>query len=117
MRHLRKGRKFHRKRGQRRSFVGGLAANLIMKEKISTTEARAKEIRGLVEKLVTIAKKQTLGAFRLLRARIRSKSAAEKLYYEIAPRYKERNGGYTRIVKTAKTRKRDSAAMAIIEFV
>lgn len=109
-------RKFHRKRGPRRSFLKGLAHNLIMKEKIETTVARAKEIRPMVEKLLTHAKKQQLASLRLLLSRL-PKDAAQKLYYEIAPKYKERNGGYLRIIKESATRKRDGASKAIIEFV
>lgn len=109
-------RKFHRERGQRRAFLQGLAHNLIMKEKIETTVARAKEIRPLVERLVTVAKKQHLAALRTLFSKL-PKKTAQKLFYEIAPRYKERAGGYLRIIKEAKFRKRDAAPMSIIEFV
>jgi len=87
-----------------------------MKEKITTTEARAKEIRPRLEKLVTIARKQNLASLRLLLARLPKKSA-EKLYYEIGPRYSGRKGGYLRIAKGAAVRKRDAAKMAVIEFV
>lgn len=117
MRHLKEGRKFNRKSGPRRSFISGLVSNLIVKGKIETTEARAKEIRPLVERFVTIGKAQNLAALRLLISRIRSKKAAEKVYYEIAPRYKERAGGYTRILKTSRVRKRDGVRVALIEFV
>lgn len=109
-------RKFHRKTGPRRSFLKGLAHNLIMKEKIETTVTRAKETRPLVERLVSIAKKQRLAAYRALLAKL-PRQAADKLYYEIAPRYKTRPGGYLRIIKEAKIRKRDAVPMAIIEFV
>ncbi|OGY62771.1 MAG: 50S ribosomal protein L17 [Candidatus Harrisonbacteria bacterium RIFCSPHIGHO2_01_FULL_44_13] len=109
-------RKFHRKRGPRRSFLKGLANNLILKEKIETTEARAKEIRSLVEKSVTLAKKQNLAGLRLLLSRL-PKDAAQKLYYDLAPRYKERKGGYLRIIKEARARKRDGAPLATIEFI
>ncbi len=109
-------RKFHRMRGQRKLFFQGLANNLIMRERIETTVPRAKEIRPIVERMVTIAKKQQLPAFRSLLAKL-PKQAAEKLYFEIAPRYKERHGGYLRIVKEAKARKRDGASLSIIEFV
>lgn len=109
-------RKFHRIRGRRKSFLKGLADNLVMKGKMTTTEARAKEIRPMVERLVTLAKKQNLASFRLLVSKLPKKSAA-KLYYEIAPRYKERNGGYLRILKSAARRKRDAAKQAVIEFV
>lgn len=116
MRHLKKGRKFHRLRGQRKAFMKGLIQNLIVKEKIQTTETRAKAVRGPAEKLVTLARKQNLTALRVLLARLPEK-AAMKLYYEIAPRYKERSGGYLRIKKLAAVRKRDGSREAIIEFV
>ncbi|MEK7192397.1 MAG: 50S ribosomal protein L17 [Patescibacteria group bacterium] len=109
-------RKFHRKQGKRRAFIKGLANNLIMKEKIETTVSRAKEIRPVVEKMVSIAKKQQLAGLRILLSRLPSQSA-KKLYFDIGPRYKERNGGYLRIVKSAKTRKRDAAPVATIEFI
>jgi large subunit ribosomal protein L17 len=109
-------RKFHRIKGRRRAFIKGLIHNLITKEKIETTVARAKEIRPKTEKLVTIAKKQNLASLRLLLSKL-PKQSANKLFYEIAPKYKSRAGGYLKITKTAKTRKRDGAYMAIIEFV
>ncbi|MEK7114902.1 MAG: 50S ribosomal protein L17 [Patescibacteria group bacterium] len=109
-------RKFHRKTGPRRSFVKILANNLIIKEKITTTEERAKSIRPIVEKMVTLGKKQQLASFRLLLSRL-PKQSAEKVYHEIAPRYKERLGGYLRIIKQSRMRKRDGARMAVIEFV
>lgn len=109
-------RKFHRMRGQRKLFIQGLANNLIMRERIETTVPRAKEIRPIVEKMVTVAKKQQLAAFRTLLSKLPKKSA-EKLYFDIALRYKERAGGYLRIVKEAKSRKRDGAPLAFIEFV
>jgi large subunit ribosomal protein L17 len=87
-----------------------------MKEKIQTTEARAKEIRPRIEKLLTLAKKQNLASFRLLIARL-PKRAANKLYHEIAPRYKDRSGGYLRIFKLASRRKRDAAKQVVIEFI
>lgn len=109
-------RKFRKKIGPRRHFLRILAGNLIMKEKIETTETRAKEIRRLVEKLVTVAKKQTLAHLRLLLRRL-PKIAASKLYYELGPRYVERKGGYLRIIKIAGFRKRDGSSSAIVEFV
>lgn len=104
------------KRGQRKSFIKILMHNLIMEKRIETTEARAKEIKPRVEKLITIAKKNDLSSLRLLMRRI-PKDAAYKLYHEIAPQYKERRGGYLRVIKTSVVRKRDAAKKAIIEFV
>ncbi|MDP2695920.1 MAG: 50S ribosomal protein L17 [bacterium] len=109
-------RKFGRKKGQRVAFMKGLAHNLITKESIDTTVARAKSMRPMVERLVSVAKKQHLAGFRSLLAKL-PKASAEKLFYEIAPRYKERKGGYLRITKKAITRKRDNASLATIEFV
>jgi len=116
MRHLSKGRKFGRITGRRKSFVKGIIANLILEDGIMTTSARAKEIKPKVEKMITLARKQNVASLRLLLARL-PKEAATKLYYEIAPKYKERAGGYTRIIKTAMSRKRDAAPQVRIEFV
>ena len=116
MRHQKKGRKFGLIKGRRKSFLAILMHNLIMEGRIETTEARAKEIRPRVEKLVTIAKKGDLSALKLLMRRI-PKDSAYKLYHEIAPRYKDRNGGYIRIIKTSKMRARDGALKVVIEFV
>lgn len=109
-------KKFHRTRGQRRAFMKGLAHNLIMKGRIETTEMRAKAIRPVVERLVTIGKKQQLAALRLLLSRL-PKVSAEKLYHEVAPQYQERKGGYLRIMKLSRVRMRDGAKTAVIEFV
>lgn len=116
MRHLKRGRKFHRKRGQRKALLKSLFNNLILQEKIELTEAKAKEMKPLAEKLITVAKKQNLTALRALLSSIPKKSA-EKLYYSIAPRYKERKGGYLRIIKKTSRRKNDASKMAVIEFV
>lgn len=116
MRHLKKGRKFHRKKGQRKAFLKTLAGNLILEDKILTTEERAKELKSFVEKMVTLGKKQDVASLRLLIARL-PKASAEKMYYVIAPRYKSRRGGYLRITKGIKTRKRDGSKVAVIEFV
>lgn len=116
MRHLKKGRKLGLKRGPRIAFKRILAHNLIMKEKIRTTEARAKEIRPLVERMITYGKKQNLAGMRLLIEKL-PRDAAYKIYHEIAPRYKDRKGGYTRITKQAIPRRNDGARMATIEFV
>lgn len=117
MRHSNVGRKFGRERGQRRSFLKGLLRNLIMNGKILTTEARAKEIKILIEPLVTKARKQTPAVLRLLISRLSSKEAAYKLYHEIGPRYAERRGGYVRVIKNMKKRLKDASPTAYIEFV
>ena len=117
MRHLKKGKKFHRLRGQRISFVRNLANDLIRVGKIETTEVRAKTIRPVVEKLVTAAKRQTLASRLLIISRVHNEKIAAKLYNELGPRYALRAGGYLRITKLATSRKRDGTRMARIEFV
>src|SRR3989344_1967438 len=117
MRHGTKDKKFSRRRlGQRRSFLRNLAGQLIEHERIETTVARARVLRPRVEKMITLAKKQTIASLRLLMARL-PKDAATKLYYEVSKRYGGRTGGYLRIIKGAHSRKRDGAEMALIEFV
>lgn len=117
MRHLKKGKKFNRLRGARISFLRNLSNDLIRAGKIETTEARAKAVRPQVERLVTFAKKQTLAARRELLERVHNEKIANKLYHDLGPRYAERAGGYLRITKLAKSRKRDGTRMARIEFV
>ena len=116
MRHQKQGRKFHRKRGQRQALFKSVMSNLVLRGGIETTEIKAKEIRPKVEKLITLGKKQNIATLRILMSRL-PKSAAEKIYYELAPRYKESRGGYTRIIKAGKARKDDAAKMARIEFI
>lgn len=87
-----------------------------MKGRTETTETRAKEMRPFVEKLLTIARKQTLAAHRILLSRL-PKDAANKLFYDWAPKYKDRSSGQTRIIKMFGSRKRDGVKKAIIEFV
>ncbi|MDD2678029.1 MAG: 50S ribosomal protein L17 [Candidatus Paceibacterota bacterium] len=116
MRHLKKTKKFHRKTDQRKALLRSLAANLILKEKIKTTLPKAKETKKITEKLITIAKKQNLSALRKLKQALPEK-AANKLYYEIAPLYKNRAGGYTRIIKTSQRKIKDASSLAILELV
>lgn len=117
MRHGKKNRKFGRKVNVRRGFIRSLAIAMLTYEKIKTTEARAKELRPYIEKLLTKAKVGDVAARRLIRARLgNQESLANKLVDEIAPRYENRNGGYTRITKMPQ-RKGDASPMAIIEFV
>lgn len=116
MRHGNANRKFGRKTGQRRALLRSLANSLLRDGKIRTTEAKAKELRPFVEKLVTTARKNTLAARRLVIGRLGSEAQVGELMKTIAPRYEKRQGGYTRITKLA-PRKSDSAKMAIIEFV
>jgi len=115
MKHLKKNRKFGRPADYRRAFLWNLVGSLILKERIKTTEARAKEIRPLIEKAVSKAKKNTLANRRILLKNLTIKPV-NKLFKELAPSFKERKGGYLRILKLG-VRKNDGAKMAIIEFV
>lgn len=116
MRHHNRHRKFGREIGPRRALLRSLAVSLIEHGKIKTTEAKAKTLRPLVEKLVTRARGAKLADQRLLAARLGAVKAMRKLTREIAPRYLARPGGYTRISKLPR-RTSDGSRMAIIEFV
>lgn len=110
-------RKFGRTRDIRAALMKSLAFSLIKKGRIKTTEAKAKSLRPFIEKLITIAKKQNLTARRLLLSRLyNNKEAAEKMLKDISPKYAERAGGYTRILKLGR-RKSDASKIALIEFV
>lgn len=113
---IKRGRKFGRLRDQRNALLRSLAQALVLHGKITTTEARAKELRSFIEKIVTKSRTGTLYARRSNTKSFKDKSAQTKIISDIAPRYKERRGGYTRIVKRA-PRRTDSAKMAVIEFV
>jgi large subunit ribosomal protein L17 len=116
MRHGKAGRKLNRTSSHRTAMFANMAASLIEHEQIVTTLPKAKELRPVVEKLVTLAKKGDLAARRLAAARIRNDEMVKKLFETIAPRYAERNGGYTRVLK-AGFRYGDNAPVAVIEFV
>lgn len=117
MRHHNVVRKFGRKTGARRALMRSLAKNLIESGKITTTEARAKELRPFIEKLVTHGKDGSVAGRRLLVSRLGGgPSYVKKLVEEIVPKAKERKGGYTRVVKLGK-RLGDASPMAVIEFV
>lgn len=117
MRHHNHNRKFGRSKNQREALLESLALNLIVRGKIRTTLAKAKELRPFIEKMVTKAKNDTVANRRLVAARVGNRTReVKKLFENIAPNYKERAGGYTRIVKM-NPRKSDGAEMAIIEFV
>lgn len=136
MRKRKKGRKLGRERGQRKALLKTLVVSLILKEKIKTTEAKAKELASFIEKQITRARtvspvlrkdkdekekkavkrsKEDLAVIRYF-LRFYPPFVVKKLTEEIAPRYKERKGGYTRIIKLG-PRKSDSSRMAIIEFI
>jgi len=110
-----KKRKLSRKRNQKRALLRSLARSLILKEKIKTTEAKAKELSPFVEKLITRAKKGDLASKRILLQSF-SKNIVKKIFDVLGPRYQERKGGYTRILKMG-PRKSDGASIVIIELI
>ncbi len=117
MRHHNANRKFGRSKNGRAALKSSLALNLIVREKIKTTLPKAKELRPFIEKMVTRAKKNDLAGRRLIISRLDNREReTKKLFEKIAPKYSDRNGGYTRIMKLGK-RKSDGSEMAIIEFV
>lgn len=116
MRHGKVHRKLGKKPAHRKAMFANMSASLIKHEQIMTTLPKAKELRPVVEKLVTLAKKGDLHARRQAISQVRDVDMVKKLFDVLGPRYKERNGGYTRIMK-AGFRYGDSAPVAVIEFV
>jgi large subunit ribosomal protein L17 len=116
MRHGCAGRQFGRDSGHRKALLRMLVSSLIKNEKIETTAARAKEIRPLAEKMITLAKRGDLHARRQALSFIHDEAVVSSLFMKIAPRFSSRNGGYTRIVPT-RNRLGDAAPMAVIELV
>ena len=116
MRHKKKGRKLGRKVGNRRALLRNLACQLIIHKKIKTTDPKAKELRSFIEPLITLAKKDSLHARRLVIKKIPKKDVVRILFEEIAPLFHGRPGGYTRITKLG-LRDNDRAPVSIIEFV
>ena len=124
-------RKLGRDSAHRKAMLREMTTQLIMNERITTTKTRAKEVRKTAEKMITLGKRGDLAARRRAAAFIRDevadiheekdavvvKSALQKLFSDVAPRYKDRNGGYTRIMKLATARKGDAAPMVILELV
>ena len=116
MKHHAGTRKLGRERNARRALLKTLAVSLIRDGRIKTTEAKAKELRPFIERLVTHAKSDTLAKRRLVISRLGGSDKADKLFSIIGVKYKERNGGYTRIIKLP-NRLNDQSRMALIEFV
>lgn len=117
MAYTRKARTFSRPSNQRRALLRSLARSLVMEERISTTEAKAKALRPFVERLVTYAKNNTLASRRLATTRLGDEAAIKKLFDSIAPRYTQRAGGYTRVVKRSRRGVNDARKLAYIAFV
>ncbi|HPT83318.1 MAG TPA: 50S ribosomal protein L17 [Limnochordia bacterium] len=109
-------RKLGRRSGHRRALLRNQVTSLVLHGRIETTEAKAKSIKPLADKMVTLGKRGDLAARRQAAAFLLDPAAVKKLFDEVAPRYADRNGGYTRIIKTG-VRRGDAAPMAIIEWV
>jgi large subunit ribosomal protein L17 len=116
MRHLKQGRKLGRTSAHRKALLRNLATALLEHERIITTEPKAKELRRVADKLVTLGKRGNLHARRQALEVVQSNAVVQKLFNEIAPRFAERQGGYTRILRLG-YRPGDAAAMAVIELV
>lgn len=116
MRHRKSGRKLNRNSSHRKAMFRNMVASLVDHEIIRTTVPKAKELRSIIEPLVTKAKVDTVHTRRYVFSKLRDRDMVAKLFDEIAPRYKERPGGYTRILKTG-FRSGDKAPMAIMELV
>ena len=116
MNHNKSYRKLGRRSDHRKAMMQNMTISLLREERIETTVTRAKELRKFAERMITFGKKQTLASRRNAFDFLQNKDLVKKLFDEIAPKYTERNGGYTRIIKTS-VRRGDSAEMAIIELV
>jgi len=116
MRHNKSGRRLGRNSSHRKAMLRNMVTSLLDQEKITTTDARAKEVRKLAEKMITLGKKGDLHARRQALSVVQDKKVVAKLFDRLAPRYAERNGGYTRIMKVG-NRAGDNAPVSIIEFV
>ena len=119
MRHQKKGRKLNRTASHRKALLSNLAASLVIHKKIRTTEAKGKELRTYVERLVTYAKRGDIHGRRLIQKKIsgkRGKEIANILLHDIAPAFADRQGGYTRLIKL-NNRKNDNAPVSLVEFV
>ena len=119
MRHQKRGRKFNSTDSHRKAMMSNLASALILHKRIKTTDAKGKELRSFIDRLITYAKKGNVHGRRLIQKRIQgkhSKQIANILIHDIAPNCENRNGGYTRMIKIG-NRKNDNAMVSLIEFI
>ena len=116
MRHRVSGRRLSRSMDQRKALFRNQVRDLLLRERVRTTEAKAKEVRGLAEKIITYGKKGTLNHRRLALAFLPDKDVVAKVFDDLSERYADRPGGYTRVLKLG-PRKGDGASMAILELV
>jgi large subunit ribosomal protein L17 len=115
MRHLKTGRKLNRSNSHRKAMLRNLVTSLIEHEHVRTTDAKAKELRRVAERMITLGKRGSLAARRRAASYVRTRKAVQKLFDEVAARFRERPGGYTRIVKIGH-RHGDAASMSVIEL-
>ena len=116
MRHKKAGRHFGRTANQRKALLRGIVSSLILHERIETTVAKAKEARMMAEKMITLGKRGDLHAKRVVFSKVPNREVLAKVFSDLGPRFKERNGGYTRIIHS-RTRVNDRSEMAVLEFV
>lgn len=116
MRHRIDGRQFGRTANQRKALLRGLVVSLVEHQRIETTVQKAKEVRRIAEKMITLGIRGDLHAKRLVFSRLSNRAAVAKIFNEIAPRFSGRNGGYLRIVQT-RNRIKDASPMAVLEFI
>ncbi len=116
MRHLKKGRKLNRSPSHRQALLRNMATSLLRHDRMTTTDAKAKELRRWADWLITLGKDGSLHARRRALAFIQDKAVVARLFSEIGPRFKDRNGGYTRIVKVGR-RRGDAAPLSVIELI
>ena len=116
MRHLKAGRKLGRTKGHRKALLSNLVRALFIEERIKTTEAKGKEVVGIADRLITLGKKGELAARRQAARVVRDKDTLSKLFKDIAPRFAERPGGYTRLIKLP-PRLGDAASLVLVELV
>jgi large subunit ribosomal protein L17 len=116
MRHLKSGRKLSRTSSHRRALIRNLITSLLRDEKIQTTDPKAKELRRWADRVITLGKQGSLHARRQVLGIVQDKAVVRKLFDSIAPRFKDRPGGYTRIIKVG-TRRGDAAPISLIELV
>ena len=116
MRHLKAGRKLNRTASHRKAMFANMAMSIIEHERVKTTLPKAKEVRAIVERLITYGKKGDLHGIRLIAKSVKDKDLVMKIVNDIAPGYKDRDGGYTRVLKLG-PRRGDNAEMAIVELV
>ena len=116
MRHLKSGRKLGRSASHRRAMFRNMVTSLITNGRVTTTDAKAKELRRVADRMVTLGKKQTVAARRQARRYVRTSVAVRHLFDVVAPAFGSRAGGYTRVVKLSRFRHGDNAAMSVVEL-